>query len=111
MDFTGKTIGFAMCGSFCTFKKAIKALEELSKTGANIIPIMSEISYSSDTRFGKAEDFIEKIKNITGNGDSRYVRNNGGKSTSQKCPTCTYCRVDQRRAWLCRKKYRRTFEL
>lgn len=67
MDFTGKTIGFAMCGSFCTFKKAIKALEELSKTGANIIPIMSEISYSSDTRFGKAEEFIEKIKNITGN--------------------------------------------
>lgn len=67
MDFRDKTIGFAMCGSFCTFQKATDALEELAKTGANIIPIMSEISYSTDTRFGKAEDFRDKLVKITGN--------------------------------------------
>ena len=67
MDFRNKTIGFAMCGSFCTFKKAIDALEELSQTGANIIPIMSEISYETDTRFGDAEDFRDKLIKITGN--------------------------------------------
>ena len=67
MDFRNKTIGFAMCGSFCTFKKAIDTLEELSQTGANIIPIMSEISYSTDTRFGAAEDFRDKLIKITGN--------------------------------------------
>lgn len=67
MDLSDKTIGFAMCGSFCTFKRVLSELEKLSKTGANIIPIMSESSYSTDTRFGKAEDFIEKIRNITGN--------------------------------------------
>ena len=67
MDFRNKTIGFAMCGSFCTFKKAIDALEELSQTGANIIPIMSEISYSTDTRFGAAEEFRDKLIKITGN--------------------------------------------
>ena len=67
MDFRNKTIGFAMCGSFCTFKRAIEVLYELSKTEANIIPIMSEISYSTDTRFGNAEDFRNEITNITGN--------------------------------------------
>ena len=52
MDLTDKTIGFAMCGSFCTFSRAISALEKLSETGASIVPIMSEISYNTDTRFG-----------------------------------------------------------
>ena len=67
MDWENKTIGFAMCGSFCTFKKAVAVLELLTQTGANVIPIMSEISYNTDTRFGKAEDFRLAIKNITGN--------------------------------------------
>lgn len=67
MEWGNKTIGFAMCGSFCTFKKALSAMETLKATGADIVPIMSGISYSTDTRFGKAEDFINQIKEITGN--------------------------------------------
>ncbi len=67
MDWENKTIGFAMCGSFCTFQKALDALKTLTQTGANVIPIMSEMSYNTDTRFGKAEDFRRLIKNITGN--------------------------------------------
>ena len=51
MDWENKTIGFAMCGSFCTFKKAMGVLEKLTQTGANVIPIMSEMSYNTDTRF------------------------------------------------------------
>ena len=62
-----KTIGFALCGSFCTFSKAIKQIEFLNEQNLNIIPIMSYNAYSTDTRFGKAEDFISKIENITGN--------------------------------------------
>lgn len=42
-------------------------MEMLTQTGANIIPIMSEMSYNTDTRFGKAEDFRTNIKNMTGN--------------------------------------------
>ena len=54
MDWENKTIGFAMCGSLCTFKKAMGVLEKLTQTGANVIPIMSEMSYNTDTRFVKA---------------------------------------------------------
>lgn len=67
MDFHDKTIGFAMCGSFCTFKKTLDVLKAFTETGANIIPIMSETSYNTDTRFGKAEDFQKSMIDITGN--------------------------------------------
>ena len=66
MDWENKTIGFAMCGSFCTFKRAVAAMKKLKATGADVVPIMSGVSYSTDTRFGKAEDFINQIKQITG---------------------------------------------
>ena len=58
-------IGFAMCGSFCTFDRVIKQIEYLSEK-YDIVPIMSETAYTTDTRFGKASDFISKIEAITG---------------------------------------------
>lgn len=58
------TIGFAICGSFCTFSRVIPEMEKLVKAGYNVIPIMSPISYSTDTRFGKAKDFTDKIRSI-----------------------------------------------
>jgi len=62
-----KTIGFALCGSFCTFKEVFAEIENLAACGYNIIPIMSENSYTCDTRFGDAKYWIAKIKEITGN--------------------------------------------
>ena len=38
-------IGFAMCGSFCTFAPVLEALEELHTVFPDIIPIMSDTSY------------------------------------------------------------------
>lgn len=61
------TVGFALCGSFCTFKKTVNEIRNLKNTGANIIPIMSYNAYSTDTRFGKASEFITEIENICEN--------------------------------------------
>ena len=60
------TMGYAFCGSFCTVKKSLAALEELAKTGIKIKPIMSQIVYTTDTRFGKAEDLIKRVEEICG---------------------------------------------
>lgn len=65
MDFTSTKIGFAITGSFCTFSKVIPEIKNLRENGADIYPIMSGIAYSTDTRFGKAEDFITEVENIT----------------------------------------------
>ncbi len=61
-----KKIGFVLTGSFCTFSKTIPKMKELIDRGAEIIPVMSYNSYSLDTKFGKAQDFIDQIENITG---------------------------------------------
>ncbi len=57
-------LGYALCGSFCTLKESLKALKELKNQGYEITPIMSDIVYSTDTRFGKAEDFKGEIEKI-----------------------------------------------
>ena len=67
MDLKGKTIGFAMTGSFCTFKTVVAELENLQSTGATILPIMSQNAYDTDTRFGTAESFRQALCGITGN--------------------------------------------
>lgn len=66
MNIEGKRIGFVMTGSFCTFRKTIDELKKIVKLGAKVIPIMSENSYTMDTKFGKAEDFINEVEDITG---------------------------------------------
>ena len=64
MEVTGKRIGFVLTGSFCTFSKVLPKMKELIKKGAEIIPIMSFNSYNLDTKFGKAEEYIDKIKEL-----------------------------------------------
>lgn len=61
-----ETVGFALCGSFCTFKKVIPQMKKLVDEGYRVIPIMSHIAYSTDTRFGKAKDFNDEIEEICG---------------------------------------------
>ncbi len=64
---SNKTIGFAICGSFCTFGKVLARLQTLCDSGFEIIPIMSFNAFSTDTRFGSAESFAERLENMTGN--------------------------------------------
>lgn len=60
------TLGYAFCGSFCTIKDSLAALRELAAKDIKIKPIMSQIVYTTDTRFGKAEDLINEVESICG---------------------------------------------
>ncbi len=60
-------IGFGITGSFCTFDKILKQLNNLKNEGANITPIFSFNTQNMDTRFFKANEFINKVKMITEN--------------------------------------------
>ena len=59
-------IGYAICGSFCSFSKTLVALVGLISEGCEVQPIMSERAYSTDTRFYRAEDFRKRLREITG---------------------------------------------
>ena len=60
------TLGFAMCGSFCTFDAVLTQLEAIRAEFPKIIPIMSTVSYETDTRFGTAEDFRARLERACG---------------------------------------------
>ena len=62
-----KKIGFAVCGSFCTLQKAIAEVTVLKSLGYDVLPIVSDIVRTTDTRFGKAEDFIDTLERESGN--------------------------------------------
>ncbi len=65
-DFHDKTIGVAVTGSFCTYKNVFEELDRLAQTGASLYTIFSDNAYKTDSRFGKAETFLQKAKEITG---------------------------------------------
>lgn len=58
-------IGFAMCGSFCTFSKVFPVMEALAKEH-QVYPIFSTVSATTDSRFGKAADFLTRTREICG---------------------------------------------
>ena len=66
-------IGFALCGSFCTHEAVLKALKTLTEIYQTIIPIVSEISAASDTRFGTAESLLEQVRALTGRDALRTI--------------------------------------
>lgn len=65
-DLSGRRIGCAMTGSFCTFKAAFDAYRKLKQTGAELVPIMSFNAASADTRFFPARDSRGIFEEITG---------------------------------------------
>lgn len=58
-------IGFAMCGSFCTYNQVFPVMEQLAKNH-HVIPIFSYAAAATDSRFGRAGDFLKKSADICG---------------------------------------------
>ena len=57
------TVGFALCGSFCTFNTVFPVIELLAQE-YDIVPIFSDAARNTDTRFGKARDHIRKATDL-----------------------------------------------
>ena len=57
-------IGYAFCGSFCTFKNSFAALSELKNKYTDILPIMSYNAYNTDTRFGACKEWQNRIESL-----------------------------------------------
>ncbi|MFW6238311.1 MAG: dipicolinate synthase subunit B [Halanaerobiales bacterium] len=65
-ELTGKNVGFALTGSFCTLNRVLPALETISEKCNQVYPILSSSVASTDTKFGTAKSWKEKIEEITG---------------------------------------------
>ena len=58
-------IGFALCGSFCTYNQVMPVMELLSRD-YDLTPIFSHAAATIDTRFGSAADHIAQATEICG---------------------------------------------
>jgi dipicolinate synthase subunit B len=67
MTISGKNVGVALTGSYCTFDKVFPQIERLVKENAKVYTIFSERTQITDTRFGLADDFLKRAEAITGN--------------------------------------------
>jgi dipicolinate synthase subunit B len=67
MDFKGKRIGFGLTGSHCTYDAVIPQIQKLVDAGADVRPVVSGTVKSTNTRFGKGEDWVKKLEEVTGN--------------------------------------------
>ena len=59
------TIGFALCGSFCTYSRVFPVMERLTAL-YNVIPIFSDTSRTVDSRFGAAREHLRLAEQICG---------------------------------------------
>ncbi|MBR2890274.1 MAG: dipicolinate synthase subunit B [Oscillospiraceae bacterium] len=58
-------IGFALCGSFCTYSQVFPAMEIVASVNT-VTPIFSQTSYATDSRFGTAAEHIRRAEEICG---------------------------------------------
>lgn len=61
MRLQGKKIGFAITGSFCTFAAVEPVLATLQQEGAELTLIMSKAAFSTDTKFGSAQEWHQRF--------------------------------------------------
>ena len=66
MKLKGKKIGVALTGSFCTYEEAFIQLRKLKEEGAQIVTVFSNAAQTTDSRFGRTEDFMKEAEEITG---------------------------------------------
>ena len=57
-------VGFAFCGSFCTYSEVMPALERARARYGDVTPIVSEKSAGTDSRFGPAHEFLREMERI-----------------------------------------------
>lgn len=65
MNIQNTKIAFGLTSSFYAFNSVINEIKKIKLENCNIIPIMSYDAYYTDSKFGKARDFIKNIEEIT----------------------------------------------
>lgn len=66
MKLAGKTVGFGLTASHCTYEEVFPQIERLVQHNITVIPIVSYSMQTTDTKFGRAEDWLNRLRQITG---------------------------------------------
>jgi len=69
----GRRVGFGITGSLCNLHRVWPQMEKLVMAGAEVVPVVSQVVQSTDTRFGAAAQVLARIRDITGREPIRSI--------------------------------------
>lgn len=67
MELKNLKIGLGISGSFCNFDRVKNIIQDLKEEGAEVLPIVSDITKNESTRFYKKEEFIDMLEKTSKN--------------------------------------------
>lgn len=67
MRLNGKTIGWGVCGSHCSYEEVLPQVQTVIELGATVVPVMSHTAVTTETRFGTPENLAQRLGEMTGN--------------------------------------------
>ncbi len=59
-------VGYAITGSCCTIAEIIPVIRNLVDNGCEVLPILSEVTATTDTRFTNAKELVTTLEGICG---------------------------------------------
>jgi len=62
----GKTIGWGVCGSHCSYEEVLPQVEAVLAEGAKVVPVLSTAAATTETRFGTPASLAAALKELTG---------------------------------------------
>ncbi len=65
-------LGLALCGSYCTYERVLAEAAALAEE-YEVTALMSETAAETDSRFGTAEGFLERLEEMTGRAVIRTI--------------------------------------
>lgn len=66
MRLKGKSIGWGVCGSHCSYDEVLPQVEAVLREGASVVPVMSHTAVTTETRFGTPENLARRLEELTG---------------------------------------------
>lgn len=66
MRLQGRTIGWGVCGSHCSYEEVLPQVQSVIDEGARVVPVMSHTAVTTTTRFGAPENLAQRLKEMTG---------------------------------------------
>lgn len=66
MRLKGKTIGWGVCGSHCSYEEVLPQVQAVLDEGAQVVPVLSHAAATTETRFGTPENLAARLEEMTG---------------------------------------------
>lgn len=73
MTLSGKRVGWGITGSLCNLHRIWPQMEKVVAAGAEVVPVVSQVVQTTDSRFGTAAEVMARLRELTGHEPVRTI--------------------------------------